>query len=595
MRRERFVVLQRSYWLNGREDIASAVERATSEASKLPRLDSVLVVAFLKCAAVPLWGEVLRSVRDAFPGAEVCGATVDMSVIDGARWLSSELGEDSEVLGSLTFMFFEHSSVRAVVLPHDPVAAGAALHRTLDEDADARAVGLLISDIRVDFKPLFQEISNVRPDVVFFGGAAWAWNDPEGRRLFCGDAALVRGIVAVVFSGRELHVCENSSFGWTPMGPELMVTRMKDDFTVCELDGKPAGEVLEYYLGWQESWDPLEDTMAFPLCFERGGQLVGRHLNAFLDDGSVQLDADLRVGERLRISCGAPFAILREAAANHRLMADFRPEGIAAVSCAGRHQMLRENRGQEFDVLRQLAPSAGFYSYGEVQRNGGEVSVTNLMLVTVGFREGEPTGEAPTIRVTPLHLQKQTSVIAHLLHMVDVMTQEWEDARGRLVVLAERDALTSLLNRRAMEESLRQTLRETARKPQDVAVLMIDLDDFKGINDTYGHAMGDRALVALAEILRNSTRRNDAICRWGGDEFFVILAGASRVVAERIAERIRSAVSALSLLPDGRRLTLSIGVASVVSGDTPARLFHRVDEALYASKRMKGKNRVMFR
>ena len=587
--------MQRSYWLSGREDVAAAVERAKSEASKLPRLDSVLVVAFLKCAAVPLWGDILGSVRGAFSGAEVCGATVDMSVTDGTQWLSPEWGEDSDILGSLTFMFFERSSARAMVLPDDPVAAGTMLRQVLDEDADARAVGLLISDMRVDFNPLFREISHVRPEVVFFGGTAWAWSEPEGRRLFCGDAVLTRGVVAIVFSGRELHACENSSFGWTPMGPELTVTRMKDDFTVCELDGKPAGEVLEYYLGWRESWDPLEDAMAFPLCFERGGQLVGRHLNAFLDDGSIQLDADLRVGEKLRISCGAPFAILREAAANHRRMTDFRPEAFIAVSCAGRHQILRENRGQEFDVLRQLAPSSGFYSYGEVQRNGGEISITNLMLVTVAFREGEPKGAEPSIQVTPLHLQKQTSVIAHLLHMVHVMTQEWEDARGRLVILAERDGLTSLLNRRAMEESLRQILRERVKNPQDVAVLMIDLDDFKGINDTYGHAMGDKVLVTLAEILRNSTGRNDAICRWGGDEFFVILVGASRVVAERIAERIRSAVSALRLLPDGRRLTLSIGVASVVSGDTPAQLFHRVDEALYASKRMKGKNRVMFR
>ena len=588
-------MLQRSYWLSGREDVAAAVERAKSEASKLPRLDSVLAVVFLKHTAVPLWGDILGSVRGAFSGAEVCGATVDMSVTDGTQWLSPEWGEDSDILGSLTFMFFERSSARAMVLPDDPVAAGTMLRQVLDEDADARAVGLLISDMRVDFNPLFREISHVRPEVVFFGGTAWAWSEPEGRRLFCGDAVLTRGVVAIVFSGRELHACENSSFGWTPMGPELTVTRMKDDFTVCELDGKPAGEVLEYYLGWRESWDPLEDAMAFPLCFERGGQLVGRHLNAFLDDGSIQLDADLRVGEKLRISCGAPFAILREAAANHRRMTDFRPEAFIAVSCAGRHQILRENRGQEFDVLRQLAPSSGFYSYGEVQRNGGEISITNLMLVTVAFREGEPKGAEPSIQVTPLHLQKQTSVIAHLLHMVHVMTQEWEDARGRLVILAERDGLTSLLNRRAMEESLRQILRERVKNPQDVAVLMIDLDDFKGINDTYGHAMGDKVLVTLAEILRNSTRRNDAICRWGGDEFFVILVGTSRVVAERIAERIRSAVSALRLLPDGRRLTLSIGVASVVSGDTPAQLFHRVDEALYASKRMKGKNRVMFR
>ena len=142
---------------------------------------------------------------------------------------------------------------------------------------------------------------------------------------------------------------------------------------------------------------------------------------------------------------------------------------------------------------------------------------------------------------------------------------------------------------------MRDILENTLTCGTSLAVLMLDMDNFKGINDTFGHAMGDRALVALADVLRASTRSADITSRWGGDEFFVILVRADRDVVERVAERIRAGAAALKILPDGRRINLSIGATLSRPDDTLDLIFKRADEALYASKSVPGKNSVTYR
>ena len=220
---------------------------------------------------------------------------------------------------------------------------------------------------------------------------------------------------------------------------------------------------------------------------------------------------------------------------------------------------------------------------------------TNIMMVSIGFREGEPKETLIYKPVSP-QFGEQTSIIAHLVHFVDAMTKEWESAHSKLVVLAERDALTGLMNRRAMERSFKDILHDALASDIPFAVMMLDMDDFKGINDTFGHAMGDEALVALADILRSSVRSVDIVSRWGGDEFFVILTHADRAAAERVVERIHRGASSLSLLmPDKRSVGLSIGVTLPRVHDTPESIFQRADAALYESKRTAGKNKVTFR
>ena len=164
---------------------------------------------------------------------------------------------------------------------------------------------------------------------------------------------------------------------------------------------------------------------------------------------------------------------------------------------------------------------------------------------------------------------------------------------GQALELALTDPLTGLYNQRYLLRHLRGLL--TASPDRDVAVLMLDVDHFKQVNDAYGHAAGDRALCGIAETLRASTRVFDSLARYGGEEFVVVMPGSNADEAVAAAERLRASVDAMVFAPQPGRichLSVSIGVACGGTGtETPEALLHNADVALYAAKRA-GRNRV---
>lgn len=155
---------------------------------------------------------------------------------------------------------------------------------------------------------------------------------------------------------------------------------------------------------------------------------------------------------------------------------------------------------------------------------------------------------------------------------------------------ASHDSLTGLLNRRAGEIELDVVLIQAQEKDSPFSVLMLDIDDFKVVNDTHGHPRGDEVIKELAEILMEQTRKTDKVIRWGGEEFIVILPFCDDDKALEIAENIRSAMASIEFAEIGR-VTLSIGVTESLPEDTPASILERVDQRLYAAKDA-GKNRV---
>jgi diguanylate cyclase (GGDEF)-like protein len=155
------------------------------------------------------------------------------------------------------------------------------------------------------------------------------------------------------------------------------------------------------------------------------------------------------------------------------------------------------------------------------------------------------------------------------------------------------DVLTGLLTRRAFLERLEQEHDRIQRYPQPLSVLLLDVDDLKGINDRGGHAAGDAALRAIGEAIRRGLRASDTGCRFGGDEFAVMAPEADAPASLVLAERIRSLAEDMPL-PGGLQVTVSLGVACAAppEGWTPAGILERADRALYAAKRM-GRNRVV--
>ncbi len=158
----------------------------------------------------------------------------------------------------------------------------------------------------------------------------------------------------------------------------------------------------------------------------------------------------------------------------------------------------------------------------------------------------------------------------------------------RLKLLAYHDHLTGLLNRRGFEERLGLALESLSGERPSLAVILLDLDDLKQINDTGGHFAGDAALRSVADALRRGVRQYDHIARVGGDEFAVLLPGMDATRASAIADRVRQDLQRSSSLA-GHNLTVSAGVSEVLPADPPERradlLLDRADRALYAAKR----------
>ncbi len=166
------------------------------------------------------------------------------------------------------------------------------------------------------------------------------------------------------------------------------------------------------------------------------------------------------------------------------------------------------------------------------------------------------------------------------LNEVD-MHQKYTTFINTLIDMAYKDHLTKLHNRRYFEESLKKELCRFERYGYIFSICMIDINNFKYINDTYGHLKGDEILKNFAEILIASSRLSDIVCRWGGDEFSVIL---PHTTLSKIEPYLRKIISAFNIKLDNMSVSTSIGATSIRLNDTFESIIQRADELLYKAK-----------
>jgi len=172
--------------------------------------------------------------------------------------------------------------------------------------------------------------------------------------------------------------------------------------------------------------------------------------------------------------------------------------------------------------------------------------------------------------------------------------RELENMLTHVESLAVKDALTGLYNRRRIEQLLEKEYKRSVRYEQPLSCMMIDIDHFKSVNDTFGHQTGDSVLKECAQVIRSTIRETDTAARWGGEEFVVLSPSTTKENCLRAAERLRKAVATHVFLGlGGRNLTVSIGVAGIPhpSLGSQEALVHAADMALYDAKK-KGRDRA---
>jgi diguanylate cyclase (GGDEF)-like protein len=195
------------------------------------------------------------------------------------------------------------------------------------------------------------------------------------------------------------------------------------------------------------------------------------------------------------------------------------------------------------------------------------------------FKEAS-TVELSTILVTIF----VTNLIAY------VFASSLRSEQSKLRKIASNDYLTNTGNRRLLDEKLKDLVERLNLKNEIASLILLDLDNFKNVNDKYGHLLGDQALVNLAEILKSNCQMC-SVFRYGGEEFVIICNQYSKDDARKLAEKIRCVVEIDGLI-SVRKLTISIGVSEYILGETVEDWVHRVDTALYKAKH-KGKNTVV--
>ncbi len=536
--------------------------------------------------------------RALFPGAVIVGTMSAGEIIHG------ELMEPGTLLSALLFASSEIRLMHFDKVRGRETEVGRAVCQALDEIPDLAGAELLFAGTNASTEPLYAELSQCRKEITIFCGypGGHQLNSPD-HFIYDPEGCYYDTMLVVAYIGRDLHFNTDKTVGWDALGLPFKVTRA-DGNHLIELDGKPAADVYEKFLHIdRKQHNNAEEAFEFPLLAKKNGDERLRSTVHIEEDGSVYLHGYVTEGMDIYLSYGNPANIVEKVDERLAAMREFRPQAILMYSCVVRKTFWEDFVNMEMTPFESLAPTAGFHTWGEVLRvmETGEVAENNITMLTIGMREGDrPAEELPEVHVEDTFLKGQASLLRRLSKLVYASTEELQKAHNRmeemnrrLRVLAERDGLTGIYNRRMIEQRIDEALNCTAETGEPVSLIMLDLDDFKHVNDRFGHQMGDKVLISLANLLMEFIHRHDGFQagRWGGEEFFLLLPGTGTKEAAAYAEELRSTIASYPFATTWN-LTASLGVFTVAGPVDHHSAYKKVDDALYKAK-FSGKNCVV--
>lgn len=573
-------MIQLSYRLRSLGDIENCIHFFAT--SYIPRKHHILISIYTHWNKPETIREMTRLFCDAFPEAEIAGMTTAGGIENGRMRLRQTV---------VTIQFFEKSDVHTAIydFSKEPMKKlGEKALSFCQKETNLSAVLLFMTQRYYDFEPFLTALDKLGKDIPICGGYAHTYRNEDGIYVFTKDAILSRGILLVTFSG-DVKVMTTSVMGWQPLGRTMTITAIDGPLVIRSLDHKPAAYFYQKYL---HSTDFGNSELLFPLVRSRHQVQLSILPLESRSDGALQTNVFNHVGDQVQMAYGDPDQVILSSREALGHIERFAPEGMLLISCVTRRYFLKEDVNQILSAYSDFCVAPGGYVNGELIRIDGKTQATNMTLISVCFREGE----APLVAATrkphaPVVLGEALSTIQRLATFVTETTKELAETQKQLSFAASHDSFTGLLNRGSIEEMLCRCHEDTRARRLNFSALMIDLDTFKHINDTFGHAKGDEVICEVASILKHMIRPTDFAGRWGGDEFVILLPGTTLESALIVASRLQKAFRRIQL-PDRSFLTASIGCTTASQEETEAGFYKRMDDALYLAKEG-GRNRII--
>lgn len=467
-----------------------------------------------------------------------------------------------------------------------------------------KAIILFIPGIDINGNDIIDGFSSLNTKVTLAGGMAGDNGYLEKTFIFDQDGVYSKGCVAAALNSDNLNVTTEYELNWQPIGQTMTVTKVEKN-RLYEINGMNVSDVYKKYLGENIAQNLPYSATEFPLLkIEDDGTEVCRvFIHKFDEDGSLLTIGNLQVGDKVRLAFGNVDLILNSTNEKIKQYKSFNPEAIFIYSCISRRAFLQSDVEKELATFNKIAPNIGFFTYGEIYHNNNKNFLLNISLTILALSEEDqkhPLVDTATNQENQdqnnLITNKHYLVLTALTHLANTVIEELEEAKQQLKEQANRDYLTGLYNRRYFNDIAQELIYISKRENKAISVVMIDIDKFKNINDSYGHASGDEIIKSLSKILIEHTRKSDIVSRFGGEEFALLLPFTDKNGAAKIARKIRKIVEekVVTVTNDKElHFTVSLGVDTLQHSDKNIEeVLHRADEALYKAKES-GRNRVV--
>lgn len=512
-------------------------------------------------------------------------------------------GEEYDISSSyveLSVSFFRETTLVQYDFDTDVIttfAAGRVLNEKLNSLANLKCIQICYASDYIPVNIFRREFRHHK--IPIFGVKAGRSITKKNTAHVYGRKVYSNGFVVIAFVSKKLKLYMDNNLGWQAIGRKMSITKTTGENIINEIDKRPATEIYQKYLKVAPNKFFVENVCEFPLILDRGGIQTARVPAAYYNDGSIYLVSDVHVGDHFRLSYATEDNLFAQSIQSADDLKAFEPEAVYLFECGNRHRFLNKDYYKEIELYKKNNKELSFVTgYAEIfVTKDGEGGDLNSTLVAVGLKEtdeGEDViveSRAASVKVEPNpEANSEIPFLERILAFLESTSEELDTMNRELGKIAFTDQLTKVYNRWELERKVDEYL-ELNRQGKSYGLLFFDIDHFKNINDTYGHDMGDKALLAVVDIIKANIKEGHAFGRWGGEEFIYLYPTDSEEKLMEFAESIRKTVDDTCFVTI-QHLTISIGATMAKESDSMEDFIKRADNAVYKAKE-NGRNRVV--